>query len=257
MAGGAHFRGLANFGERAREEQAADLDIGHTALEGGEIIEHAARGLAVERLREDGATDDIGRQMAHRRIERKPRTRLRHPVEMLFVEINRCQHWREGTVDAELRESRVHHLPLPTPRRAGGDKDRLTDEAFESANHQVVLRKDPLGVDHHALHQVGRIDDVNAAAGDAELVDPVAVGVIRQHADQVALATQDGAQQAFVRADRLRRGWAVERRHQLKRGMRKGNKRCTHRAVNRSMSRLSCTPVTRWPSSVVSSAERV
>ena len=173
-----------------------------------ESVEYVPRHLGREGRGKHGAADDVRGQMAHRQIEGNRLAGTGQFVEPLHVVCDGCLHGVEGKVDPHHREGRINHGALAAPLFAVGDKDRLADQRFQRADHEVTLGEYTVGVTQDMAHQFGLVEQHGAAARVAEIAYPETISSGWQQFQQVAVAAPEHSGKRYHRPQR-ERAWRV------------------------------------------------
>ena len=186
-AGGQHAGLLRNARPGGIRNQPRNPHLRNITFEDNEIVEHIPGDTHIQRHRKDRPADDVGRQMAHRQIERQGLAGGRELIEARFLIGDRLAHGLEGNRQAHVRESRIDHGALPPPGLSVRHEDRFTDQRLERADHEVTLRKDAVLVFENLPDNRRIVEQDDRPARVAERACGDAIGRGRKQRQKIAL----------------------------------------------------------------------
>ena len=204
LTSGQHFRGLRDITPGRLENQAQHVDLYRRALKEIEVLKNIDGHTSLKRRRKHGAANDIGGQMAHRQIKGEGLSRGRPLLQGRYVIINRRFHCAKGVANSHVRESRVDHGALTFPALAVGDKNTVTNQMLQRADHQIAFREDAIGIAHDLADGIGVVEQHGRATRVTQIADIKMIGSSGQQLEQVTVALPQHPSQ---RHDSPQREW--------------------------------------------------
>ena len=174
----------------------------------GEPLEPAKSGVddvgafLVQRLREEGAEDDVGRDMGHHRVDIDRLCPIGgvEPGEQI---VGGGDHQRHGPIERSMGEGGIDHRPLAFPILAIGGEDRIADQRIEIADQFAMLGEGGAALED-LVDQRQFVGDIHGLTRHADLAHLHRIALVEEHMDPAVPATQEALDEAAFRLGRLR-----------------------------------------------------